>query len=132
MSLPDQHGGEDTASMFLKWKDNIGISYLGYTTLERQIKGATLNVEMQDEVNELDEVVVVGYGDMKKRDLTGAISSVTAESIKEQNSVSVLDAMQGQIAGLSIVTVQAPRRRSRSTRTRNSNLRGRRCIPYMW
>ena len=87
-----------------KGKTTLVFSYLGYTTLERQIKGATLNVEMQDEVNELDEVVVVGYGDMKKRDLTGAISSVTAESIKEQNSVSVLDAMQGQIAGLSIVT----------------------------
>ncbi len=47
----------------------------------------------------LDEVVVVGYGTQRKKDVTGAISSVSAKQIEERQAIDVLDAMQGQALG---------------------------------
>ena len=50
----------------------------------------------------LDEVVVVGYGSMKKSDLTGSVSSVAAKSIESFKTGSVVEALGGQIAGVQI------------------------------
>ena len=98
-----------------KGKTTLVFSYLGYTTLERQIKGATLNVEMQDEVNELDEVVVVGYH--RRVNQRTEFSERTRCHARTDSGV------------VNSNRVRRPGRRSRSTRTRNSNLRGRRRSP---
>ena len=79
-------------------------SFLGYQDVEQKTKGKVMNVQMTNVTKELDEVVIVGYGEMKKRDVTGAISSVSSKAIEEQNPVSVMDALQGQIAGVEVVT----------------------------
>ncbi len=63
-----------------------------------------LDVTLEDSDNALDEIVVTGYGGVaKKRDLTGAISSVNAKKIEERQPINLFDALQGQAAGVLIV-----------------------------
>lgn len=84
--------------------ETIVISYMGYKTQEfkaaNNMRG--LNVVMHPEDNTLDELVVVGYGAVKKRDLTGSVASVKAEDIVRAPTSNVMEAIQGQVAGLDI------------------------------
>lgn len=78
-------------------------SFVGYTSREETVNTrTTFNISLQEKDAGLDQVVVVGYGTQKKRDVTGAISSVTAKQIEERQAIDVLDAMQGQAPGLQI------------------------------
>lgn len=80
------------------------ISMIGYKTLEIPAAGkTTLTVVLEDETSNLDEVVVVGYGTVKKRDLTGAVSSVKAEDIVLTPTANVMDALQGKVSGMDIM-----------------------------
>lgn len=79
-------------------------SYLGYETKEVVVKGNLVDVTLIEVSKDLDEVVVVGYGVSKKRDLTGAISSISSASIEERIPVNAFEALQGQVAGVEIVT----------------------------
>ena len=79
-------------------------SYIGFLTTEKAVKGNIIDVNLKEQVQALDEIVGIGYGEMKKRDLTGAIASVSAKSIEEQSPVNVFDAIQGQAAGVEITT----------------------------
>lgn len=79
------------------------ISYLGYKNQEIQVKGRKdINIKLVPDNEMLDEVVVVGYGSMKRSDLTGSISSVAAKSIEGFKTSSVMEALGGQIAGVQI------------------------------
>ena len=79
------------------------ISYIGYKNQEIKIKGTkNLNIKMEPDNAMLDEVIVVGYGSMKKSDLTNSISSVAAKSIEGFKTGSVVEALGGQIAGVQI------------------------------
>ena len=79
------------------------ISYLGYKNQEIQVKGRKdFNVKLVPDNEMLDEVVVVGYGSMKRSDLTGSVSSVAAKSIEGFKTSSVMEALGGQIAGVQI------------------------------
>lgn len=78
------------------------ISYMGYTTQEVKASRAPMKINMKPENNTLDELVVVGYGAVKKRDLTGSVSSVKAEDITRTPTSNALEAIQGQVAGLDI------------------------------
>ncbi|KRD12394.1 SusC/RagA family TonB-linked outer membrane protein [Flavobacterium sp. Root901] len=72
------------------------ISFLGYITKEITLKGETsINVKLQKATTSLDEVVVVGYGKMKKKDLTGAIVQVTPDKLANQNPQTVQDILRG-------------------------------------
>ena len=79
-------------------------SSIGYVTQEISINGqSTINLTMQQDIQSLSEVVVVGYGTQQKRDLTGSISSVKSEEIKDI-PVSQADALlQGRAAGVQVV-----------------------------
>ena len=61
------------------------------------------NVQLEDEANELDEVVVVGYGTQRRRDLTGSITVVSGEALKNAPASNALNTLQGKIPGLYIV-----------------------------
>ena len=90
----------------IKATDNhtLVFSYVGMDTQEIPIKGkAVINTVMKEKTVDLDEVVVVGYGTMKKRDLTGAIASVNGEDIESRMTSGVLEALQGQMPGMEIV-----------------------------
>lgn len=82
----------------------IVISYVGYVAQEVPLKGQkVLNVTLKDDTEMLDEVVVVGYGTMKKSDMTGAISSVKSEDLMKRATTSATEALQGKIAGVSVL-----------------------------
>lgn len=78
-------------------------SLFGYQTREVTVSGRLLDVELENEVNVLDAVVAVGYGAMKRSDLTGAVTSVSSEDIGRSVNISLDQALQGRAAGV-IVT----------------------------
>ncbi|MBT2159677.1 SusC/RagA family TonB-linked outer membrane protein [Zobellia barbeyronii] len=78
-------------------------SYIGYKNTEIAISGkTTINADLEIDASELDEVVVIGFGTVKKKELTGAVSQVKAEAIKEFVTPDLGSALQGQIAGVNI------------------------------
>lgn len=84
--------------------DILVFSMVGFKTKEVSLKGISkLNVLLEEEVSSLDEVVVVGYGTIKKRDLTGAVSSVKAADITLTPTANVMDALQGKVSGMDIL-----------------------------
>lgn len=81
------------------------VSFIGYKTQEIQINGneKNLNIVLREDSELLDEVVVVGYGTMKKESLTGAVTVVDSKAFKEKGGLSSpLEALQGQVAGVMI------------------------------
>ena len=87
------------------------ISYLGYQPKEVEVNGQSeIDVTLITDANELNEVVVVGYGTQKKKDLTGAISTLDGGVLENINGTQLAQELQGQIAGVTI--------------TRNSSLPG--------
>ena len=76
------------------------ISYIGYNTQEITIdRKSILKVVLQEDQQALEEVVVIGYGAVKKKDLTGAIAQVKADKYATQQSTNVLDMLNGTVAG---------------------------------
>ncbi|WP_394368638.1 SusC/RagA family TonB-linked outer membrane protein [Coprobacter fastidiosus] len=79
------------------------VSYVGYVTKEVTSK-PDMKVILSENSKNLDEVVVVGYGTMKKRDVTGAISSISSKDIEQKMATNVFEALQGQTAGIQIIS----------------------------
>ena len=85
--------------------------YLGYETIEETVDGSgkQIEVHMQMSADVLDDVVVVGYGAVKKSDLTGSVGSVKMEAIADLSATSVDGLLQGRAAGLQVMnTSQDP------------------------
>ncbi|MBD5284305.1 MAG: TonB-dependent receptor [Bacteroides sp.] len=81
----------------------LQFSYMGYEGVDRQVKGqSTINVVMDPQQDLLDEVVVVGYGTVKKSDLTGSVASVNADKLNKTPAASLSNALQGQVAGVTV------------------------------
>ncbi|NCC10005.1 MAG: TonB-dependent receptor [Bacteroidia bacterium] len=84
-------------------KATIQISYVGYESQEVALNGKkTLNIVLKEDTKTLDEVVVIGYGTMKKSDMTGAISSVDVNELTKVATTNPAEALQGKIAGVNI------------------------------
>lgn len=80
-------------------------SHLEMKTKEIKYAGqVVLNVVLEGETNRLNEIVVIGYGAVKKRDVTGTISSIKDSIIKVSKTPNLFDAIQGRIAGVNIVS----------------------------
>ena len=85
------------------------VSFVGYKTQEVQVKGQKqLQVVLSEDTEMLDEVVVIGYGTMKKSDLTGAVSSIGNKDIKDSPVSNLGQAIQGKISGVQIVDAGKP------------------------
>lgn len=83
--------------------DVLICSFIGFQTIEIPIEGrTTIDVKMSQDLQQLDEVVVVGYGTQKKSHLTGAVSKVTNESLDQIPISRIDDALVGQISGVNI------------------------------
>ncbi|MCX2450301.1 TonB-dependent receptor [Pedobacter sp. PLR] len=80
-------------------------TYIGFIPQEIPVgTKTTINVSLKENLNDLDEIVVTGYGGKtKKRDLTAAISSVNAKDIEERQPINLFDALQGQAAGVLVM-----------------------------
>lgn len=76
--------------------------YIGMKTQEIAITGKVIDIVMREDFSQLDEVVVIGYGTMKKNDLTGSVGSVSAENVVAKGATSVMESLQGQVAGVDI------------------------------
>ncbi len=97
--------------------------YLGYKLQEVTV-GSSLKVNftLEDEVSKLDEVVInIGYGTVRKKDLTGAVSSVSADVIAAAPVSSALEAIQGRVAGVSISSTEGSPDAEMTVRVRGGN-----------
>lgn len=83
------------------------LNYVGFKTKEVSVGSQnTINVTLEDDVTSLDEVVVIGYGTVKKKDLTGAVASVSADVITAAPVSSAIEAITGRVAGVQISTTE--------------------------
>jgi TonB-linked SusC/RagA family outer membrane protein len=79
-------------------------SFIGMTTREIPVNGrTTIDLTMDEDKKDIDEVVIIGYGTIKKRDLTGAVSSVKASDVDLTAASSIGHALKGKVAGMSII-----------------------------
>ena len=85
-----------------KTGDFLIISSLGFDKKEVKIQGNAIKIVIEESNTTLNEVVVVGYGTVKKKDLTGAISSVRASSIEKGDPLDLQSALSGRVSGLQI------------------------------
>lgn len=85
-------------------KEILIVSYIGFKTIEMPVAGKTnLKVIIEEDTEQLQEVVVVGYGTQKKVNLTGAVSTVSAEAFETKGSLSTpLQALQGSVPGVTV------------------------------
>lgn len=79
----------------------IQFSYIGYEKKEQKAS-STMNIMMQESDKTLNEVVVIGYGTVKKRDLTGSVASVNKDALTANPVSNVAEALQGKLAGVSV------------------------------
>lgn len=81
----------------------VQVSMIGYKTQVVNVKGKDfVEVTLQEDAKVMDEVVVVGYGTMKKRDLSGAVSQIKADELMKGGAVDVAHGLQGKIAGVQV------------------------------
>jgi len=89
----------------LSVEDNatIHISYIGYLEQSITTTGKSVfNITLLEDTKALDELVVIGYGTVRKRDLTGSVSQITADKFEKSSAISTMAALQGRIPGMSV------------------------------
>ncbi|RDC64160.1 SusC/RagA family TonB-linked outer membrane protein [Adhaeribacter pallidiroseus] len=88
---------------------SLVFSYIGYQDQEVAINNrTTINVQLTTDANQLNEVVVVGYGSQQKRDVTGSITSVKGDELVKQSSQNPVSSIQGRVAGVQITNAGSP------------------------
>jgi TonB-dependent SusC/RagA subfamily outer membrane receptor len=89
-------------SLSVEQNATLVISFIGYKTME--VKATTnMNVTLQEDNELLDEVVVIGYGSVKRKDVTTAVSTVSTKDLDQRPIVSAAQALQGKAAGVSVM-----------------------------
>lgn len=82
----------------------LSFSYIGFTSLDVLVSNKrTLQVKMHEDVTQMDEVVVIGYGTTTKKEVTGSITSLKGENFVKGNITNPMQLLQGQVAGMNIV-----------------------------
>ena len=81
-------------------------SYLGFKNLEYNVlsSSSTLSIALQEDSKELNEVIVIGYGSQKKREVTGAVSVVDSKTLEILKPVKIEQALQGTVSGVNVTT----------------------------
>lgn len=87
----------------IKSGSTLVFSSVGYKTSELKVdKNTDVTVKLTEEANKLEEIVVIGYGSKKKKDVTGAVSVVSAKTIEELKPFKIEQALQGTVSGVNI------------------------------
>ena len=82
----------------------LQFSFMGYTTVTEQVNGrTTINVTLSEDAELLEEIVVIGYGVQKKSDLTGAVTSVRTDDLKNRSTPDAAAALQGKASGIQVI-----------------------------
>ena len=85
----------------------VTISYVGMKTKTVDVKGKTsINVVLEDDNTTLNDVVVIGYGTVRKKDLTGSVSSLSSKQVENIPVSNISEAMTGKMAGVNITTTE--------------------------
>ena len=99
-------------------------SSLGYESVEVQVgRSAVINVTLKEELEQLNELIVIGYGSQKKANLTGAVSVVKADELKDRSALDVAHMLQGSVPGLNVTSASG-----RPGQAATLNIRGRNSI----
>lgn len=88
--------------------DILEFSYLGMKPKTITVSTSVLNVSLETDVENLEEVVVIGYGAVKKKELTGAVASIKSENIENVVTQDLGTALQGQVSGVNIISSGQP------------------------
>lgn len=98
------------------------VSFIGYSSIEVEVgRQSRIDIKLTPATKNLDEVVVVGYGSMRKSDLTGAIVSLKSDELETATSQSIEQALQGRAAGVQVSTTSAAPGGSSNIRVRGTN-----------
>ena len=79
----------------------ISVSYIGYKSQDIKPTNAPMHITLEEEANGLDEVVVIGYGTSRRKDITGSVASVNGDQLNSVSSTSVSQMLQGRVTGMS-------------------------------
>jgi TonB-linked SusC/RagA family outer membrane protein len=102
----------------------LAVTFMGYLPEEVSVQGrSVVDVELIEDVKQLDEVVVIGYGTVKKKDLTGSVTSIKSSEIASAKAPNALEALQGRAAGIDLTQADG-----QAGATLNINLRGTRSL----
>ena len=94
-------------SLSVPESSSLIFSYIGYVTQEISVKGkSVLDISLSEDMEALEEVVVIGYGTMKKSDLTGSLSSVKSEDLTAYAVPNPVQALQGRAPGVQVLVLQ--------------------------
>lgn len=94
-------------SLVVSQNSTIVFSYVGMKTLEEEVNGRSrIDVVMTDDTQALEEVVVIGYGAVKRKDLTGSVATVNSEALTAVPVASATEALTGKMAGVQITTTE--------------------------
>ncbi|MBD3615064.1 MAG: TonB-dependent receptor [Gracilimonas sp.] len=94
-------------------------SFVGFKTREVNVEGETeIRVELQPDVGELDELVVIGYGAVRKRDMTGSVGQLSSDDIGKITTLNAEQSLQGKISGVQITTTSGAPGASAAVRIR--------------
>ncbi|WP_347838382.1 SusC/RagA family TonB-linked outer membrane protein [uncultured Draconibacterium sp.] len=99
--------------------DTLQISFIGFEPLVIPVNGrTTIDAVLAENVTDLDEVVVVGYGEVKRANLLGSISSISADEIVDIPAVNMTNLLEGRMAGVSVAPAQPTGNPGAATRVR--------------
>ncbi|MDR7209846.1 TonB-dependent receptor [Flavobacterium piscis] len=87
-------------SIKAKIGETLSLSYMGFIKQEVKITGSKITIRLKEDLNALNEVVVIGYGRAKRKDLTGSISSISGAELRKTNPTTFDQALQGKVAGV--------------------------------
>ncbi|WP_139957148.1 SusC/RagA family TonB-linked outer membrane protein [Flavicella sediminum] len=105
--------------------DQIAISYIGFTSKTVNITNQKIiNVTLSENTATLDEVVVVGYGTQRKKEVTGAVAVISSEAITKLNPTRIEQALQGQVSGVNVTSDSGSPGSSSSIRIRGVSTNG--------
>src|ERR1035437_3010469 len=85
--------------------ETLRVSYIGYSAQNVKVTGSNLTIHLKENVKSLDEVVVIGYGTQKRKDLTGSISSIKGDDLRKTQPTTFDQALQGKVAGVVVQQV---------------------------
>ncbi|MCL1942106.1 MAG: TonB-dependent receptor [Candidatus Azobacteroides sp.] len=85
-------------------KNTLVVSYVGMRTKEIVVSGSTMNITLENDENSLDEVVAIGYGTVKRKDLTGTVTSIGENAIKDIPVATAAQAIKGRLAGVQVTS----------------------------
>jgi TonB-linked SusC/RagA family outer membrane protein len=98
-----------TYSISVPANATLTFSYIGYSAQALPVNGqTTLNVQLKAEPSELKQVVVIGYGTQRKRDVTGSVASVNGDQLSKQPVQTPTQALQGKVAGVQVLSSGQP------------------------